>query len=233
MSRTTLYEWIGRFTAGQNSVDNNPHGGRPRTVRTNENVALVRSTINADRRKMLRNVASDIGISHETVRSIFRENLNLRKVSSHMVPRVLTEDQKNEQIRICCDWIVPDEEEDIFSRIITRDKSWVFKYDLIKKQADMVWLVPNEQKVKKARKSKSQIKVMATVFFDCRGIILIEWMEKGSMITGQSYIDTMKWLRERVWKKRPSLWRNNSWILHHDNAPAHISFAVAQFLAKN
>ncbi len=51
-----------------------------------------------------------------------------------MVPRVLTEDQKNERIRICCDWMVADEEEDIFSRVITGDESWVFEYDLIKKR---------------------------------------------------------------------------------------------------
>ncbi len=150
-----------------------------------------------------------------------------------MVSRVLTEDQKNERIRICCDWMVADEEEDIFSRVITGEESWVFEYDLVNKRAYMVWLAPNEPRVKKTCKSRSQIKVMVTVFFDCRGIILIEWMEKASTITGQSYIDTMKRLWGRTRKKRPSLWRDNSWILHHDNAPAHKSFVVAQFLAKN
>jgi hypothetical protein len=33
--------------------------------------------------------------------------------------------------------------------------------------------------------------------------------------------------------KRPQLWTNQSWVLHHDNAPAHSSFLVSNFLAKN
>jgi len=34
---------------------------------------------------------------------------------------------------------------------------------------------------------------------------------------------------ENNWKK----WRDGNWILHHDNAPAHTSHLVQQFLAKH
>ncbi|CAI6376783.1 unnamed protein product [Macrosiphum euphorbiae] len=43
----------------------------------------------------------------------------------------------------------------------------------------------------------------------------------------------MRRLREAIRKKRPDLWKNNSWLLHHDNAPAHSSLLVRNFLAKN
>ena len=33
--------------------------------------------------------------------------------------------------------------------------------------------------------------------------------------------------------KRPQKWQNQNLIIHHDNAPAHRSFKVLQFLAKN
>jgi hypothetical protein len=33
--------------------------------------------------------------------------------------------------------------------------------------------------------------------------------------------------------KRPQFWMNQTWVLHHDNAPAHSSFLVRNFLAKN
>jgi len=36
-----------------------------------------------------------------------------------------------------------------------------------------------------------------------------------------------------VWRKRPQKWQNQNLIIHHDNAPAHRSFKVLQFLAKN
>jgi len=36
-----------------------------------------------------------------------------------------------------------------------------------------------------------------------------------------------------AWKrrKRPEIFANKSWILHHDNAPAHTALSVMQFLA--
>jgi hypothetical protein len=34
-------------------------------------------------------------------------------------------------------------------------------------------------------------------------------------------------------RKRPQLWTNQSWVLHHDNAPARSSFLVRNFLAIN
>ena len=42
----------------------------------------------------------------------------------------------------------------------------------------------------------------------------------------------MRRLREAIRKKRPELRKNNSWILHHDNAPAHSLLLVRDFLAK-
>jgi hypothetical protein len=38
-------------------------------------------------------------------------------------------------------------------------------------------------------------------------------------------------LRENVQCKHPDKWCNNSWALHHDNAPAHVYLIVLQFLA--
>ncbi|KAF0757887.1 protein GVQW3-like [Aphis craccivora] len=31
----------------------------------------------------------------------------------------------------------------------------------------------------------------------------------------------------------PDLWKNNSWLLHHVNAPANTSLLVREFLVKN
>ena len=37
----------------------------------------------------------------------------------------------------------------------------------------------------------------------------------------------------KQFQKRTELWKNQSWILNHDNAPAHTSVFVSEFLAKN
>ena len=41
----------------------------------------------------------------------------------------------------------------------------------------------------------------------------------------------LKKLHEKVKRKRLELFANNSWILHHDNAPAHPALSVREFLA--
>ncbi|KAG5306679.1 SETMR methyltransferase, partial [Acromyrmex insinuator] len=47
------------------------------------------------------------------------------------------------------------------------------------------------------------------------------------------YLQVMRNLREAIRQKRPDLWKNKNWLLHHDNAPAHTSLLVREFLAKN
>ena len=34
-------------------------------------------------------------------------------------------------------------------------------------------------------------------------------------------------------RKRPELWENQTWMLHHDNAPAHASFLIRSYLEKH
>ena len=47
------------------------------------------------------------------------------------------------------------------------------------------------------------------------------------------YIDILLCLRAVVRRKRPEKWGTNSWFLLHNNAPAHRSVLVKDFLAKN
>jgi len=47
------------------------------------------------------------------------------------------------------------------------------------------------------------------------------------------YIDILRRLMDAVIRKRPEKWRPISWYLLHDNAPAHRSLLVKDFLAKN
>jgi hypothetical protein len=74
--------------------------------------------------------------------------------------------------------------------------------------------------------------VMLLVFFDWQGIIHHKFVPCGLTVNKEFYVAVLKHLREAVRRKRPQLWMNQSWVLHHDNAPAH-SFLMHNFLAKN
>ena len=66
---------------------------------------------------------------------------------------------------------------------------------------------------------------MGTVFWDARGIILNNFLEKGRMITGQYYVFLLDRLNEEVKKKRPHLTKKKV-VFRQDNAPAHSSAIV-------
>jgi len=40
-------------------------------------------------------------------------------------------------------------------------------------------------------------------------------------------------LHERVRRRRPEMWKNGSWVLHQDNAPARNALSVKTFLTKH
>jgi len=66
---------------------------------------------------------------------------------------------------------------------------------------------------------------------DIRWIIRYEFVPTGQRLNQVYYLIVLKRMREKVRWKRPELLANNSWILHHDNAPAHTALSLRQFLA--
>jgi hypothetical protein len=51
-------------------------------------------------------------------------------------------------------------------------------------------------------------------------------------VNTEKYIDILRRLRDAVRRKHPGKWRTNSWILLHENAPAHRSVLVKDFSVK-
>jgi len=72
---------------------------------------------------------------------------------------------------------------------------------------------------------------MLLAFFDTRGIVRYEFVPTGQTVNQVYYLEVLESLRGKVRRKRPELFANNSWILHHDNAPAHTTLSVREFLA--
>jgi len=93
--------------------------------------------------------------------------------------------------------------------------------------------VKNVVATKKVRQVRSHFKVMLTVFFDSEGVVHYEFLPQGRTVNKKYYLEVMQRLREAVRKKRPVAWRENRWMLQHNNAPSHSSFFVRDFLAKH
>ncbi len=86
---------------------------------------------------------------------------------------------------------------------------------------------------KRSTSDRSNVKVTLIVFFYWKGIVHYEFVPCGETVSKEFYLNILKHLREEVPRKRPEAWTNNTWILHHDNAPAHASLLICEFLTKH
>ena len=79
--------------------------------------------------------------------------------------------------------------------------------------------------------SKSKFKVMLIAFFDIKGIIHFEFLPPGQTVNQYVYKEILWRLMRSVRDKRRDLGENNTWVIHHDNAPTHSALSIRQFLA--
>ncbi|UYV70979.1 hypothetical protein LAZ67_8001310 [Cordylochernes scorpioides] len=219
---------------GREDVNDEERAGCPSTSTTDEKINEVEKMILANRRITVREVAEDLNISIGSCYSIFINDLGMRRVAAKFVPKLLNCDQKQHRMNIANEMLdsVRDDP-NLLQRVITGDEAWVYGYDVETKAQSSQWKLPHEPRPKKARQVRSNVKVLLTVFFDCRGVVHHEFLPQGRTVNKEYYLQVMRNLREAIRQKRPDLWKNKNWLLHHDNAPAHTSLLVRDFLAKN
>ena len=234
MSRSRTFEWFGRFKNGRISTANDERSGRPSTATTPSKVEQVRAAVNQDRRRTIHDLCAEVGIGYGSCQRILTEQLNMHRIAAKFVPKVLTQDQKDSRVAICQELketVINDPT--LLLNVITGDESIVYAYDPQTKLQSSQWKSPGSPRPKKARMQKSKLKTMLICFFDQEGIVHREFVPPGMTVNAGFYCDVLRRLRENVRRRRPQKWQNQNLIIHHDNAPAHRSFKVSQFLAKN
>jgi len=98
MKKTAVYKWAKRFSEERESVTEEERSGRPATSRTEENIAKVSQILRENRRLAVRSIAEQVDIDRKTVRKIWTEDLDMRKVCAKMVPKDLTQEQKKRRV---------------------------------------------------------------------------------------------------------------------------------------
>ncbi|UYV79170.1 hypothetical protein LAZ67_17001333, partial [Cordylochernes scorpioides] len=229
--RRRVFEWYKHFKEGREETADNERSGRPSTSTMPEKVDKVLELVREDRRITIREVAEEAGISFGSTQSIMNDILGVRRLNAVLVPKDLTFDQKNarkETASLNLETTTDDPE--LLKRVFTGDETWIYGFDSETTQQASEWRFKNEPRPKKGRKAPIKVKVMLTVFFDYQGIVHHEFQQRGSTITANSYLGVLRRLREAIRQKRPELWRSKSWILNHDNAPAHTALKISKFL---
>lgn len=220
--KTMVYKWNSLFKQGKESLEDDERPGRPNDVTTHEMVMKVEIAIMENGRLKLMELAKMFNISETTVYKIMHDHLNMSKISARWVPRMLSPLQKQYRVECCKEFLTlcGTDSIDIINRIVTGDETWVHFYDPESKQESMQWHTKGGPAPKKFKVVPSAGKVMATVFWDSEGILLIDYKSKGTTITGTYYADILHRLKEEIKSKRRGKLTKGVLLLH-DNAPVH------------
>lgn len=221
---STVRRWV-RTVKVANPAETDIHdrarSGRPVSACGERQVALVDELVRENRRCKQNDIANRVGISQERVHHIICNVLQYRRVCARWVPRMLTDEMKANRKQICEQLLTRYEAEgDAFlHRIVTGDESWAHHYDPEMKRQSMEYRHKGSPQPKKFKALPSAGKVMITVFWDCDGIVHIEFLERGCTVNSEGYVNTLTNLRRRLRRIRP----DKVPILHHDNARPHTS----------
>ena len=89
-----------------------------------------------------------------------------------------------------------------FSRILTGDETWIHHWDPETKQNSMQWKHKDSPPPKKFKTQPSAGQIMASIFWDNQGVLVIKYMPHKTTITRQVYADTLKEIRENIKEKK-------------------------------
>ncbi|GBL86737.1 Putative uncharacterized protein FLJ37770 [Araneus ventricosus] len=101
IKKTAVYEWHKRFLEGRTNIEDDPRTGPsplPRQMKMLR--AFEKSCVQTDE-LTVEAIASELGISHGSVHSILHDDLNMHRICLHMVPKMLSPEQK-EQCQTQC-----------------------------------------------------------------------------------------------------------------------------------
>ena len=108
----------------------------------------------------------------------------------------------------------------ILSHIVTGDKTCVSHITPESKQQSLHWKHTSSPKRKKFKQMFSTRKITCTVFWDRRGVLLVEFLPQDTTVNPAVYCETLKKLKLAIQNKRCQM-LSATVLLLHDNAQPH------------
>jgi histone-lysine N-methyltransferase SETMAR len=229
--RSRVFELFKQFKEGRESIEDD-RGKCPKPkVRTDENVAVVSSLLKMDGRSTIKDLALECDLSVGTIHTIIHKDLGLSKVSARWVPRLLSDNHKQQHLEMARNFNKSyfNQGKAFLESIITMDESWVLYYTPETKQQSKQWVKKGSNPPVKAKVVGSAKKVMLVVFFDFKGIIYSHYVPQGKTINSEYHIEVMSTFLKCLKKKRPEKLQLG-WLLHQDNARPHTSKLTSEFM---
>ena len=211
-----------------------PTSGSKIYVVTPQTIEEASDIVDSDPRYTGRQIANIAGISEGSARTILKKKLGLRRKTARWIPHLLTNEQKRKRVLIAKKLLklYPKFDRRVFADIVTGDETWVHFFEPQRKMNNKIWATKQGRRPVIAKRLLSAKKIMMAIFFNINGPVIQIAVPKGRSVTGKFYkCKVLKKLRKYFVKRRPASGLRGVRLLH-DNAPAHTSLLVVNFLER-
>ena len=158
----------------------------------------------------------------------------MRKLTARWVLKSLSDEQMATRASVCSALLKRFRLKDDFHlRLVTVDETWVHYYEPENKAQSRQWVGPGSPRPKKFKTQPSAGKGMATVFWDAKRVIMLDFLPKRrSTITGVYYANLLDQLRTAIrGKRRGKLFKGV--LMKQDNARVHTCKVAMDAVERN
>jgi len=105
LNGSKAFSWYSRFRDGMELIEDDERGGRPKSTRTEVNIAPVADLVKNDRLIASRMIEESLNIPNAVVLRILKEDMGKRNLCARSVPHFLTPEQREDRVTSCQDII--------------------------------------------------------------------------------------------------------------------------------
>ena len=117
--------------------------------------------------------------------------------------------------------------------IVTGDETWIYHFQPDSKAKNKVWVSSEGDRPVIARHCKTSNRMLCAIFFDSKGPVLQIPVPKGSSVTGKFYRESVLTQLVDFYQKHRLCTGVRCIKLLHDNASAHKSATVQEYLKES
>jgi hypothetical protein len=190
-------------------------------------IASVAAAVANDRHIDTRSLAAAHGVCLRTICRILKEDLGLVNKLAHWVPKLLSQVQKEERVRISQDFFdaVECSEVSMLDNMVTMDETMVSYYTPETKRMSKEWTLKGKPGPLKAKVQASRSKQMVFALFDSHGLIYLHIAPRSATINAPYVVDILGKFWRNFRLKRPEM-MSQQWFFHWENVPVHTAAVV-------
>lgn len=222
VSVRTCRNWVNEFKTGNYDLKDKEKSGR---LADDELDNRIEEYLSVNRHATSRDMATAFNIGKSTVCRHLK-SMGKRYLCFRWIPHQLSDDQKNNRVAICSQLLEMYHRNNFLNQLITVDEIWLYWENVgaTPGQHHRVWHGAGDQPCMVMKRGPMTTKKhLCIVFWDSRGIILVETLQRGETINAEKYCAALDNLKEalRTQRRRNVNAGFNNLHMLQDNARPH------------